>query len=308
MVVPGGTPIVDVLGGWPLNELVPLVQRAASKGKPIAFIGTGSEPLRNDASKRLVADVLAPNVCAWSVRSDEDRDRLTGYGVDPGAITTAADLAWDLSPATSQFGQSYLRSLGVDGSSRLVGVNVNIEHFVRKAQPQLLEILAQYLDVLVERYCAHILFLCNEVRDGETFDLAASREVRNAMRHPQGSSIVPNEYWLPQQMMSLIACCDMTVSTRYHFCLFSALQGVPFVAVQRSSKVTDLCSDLAWGGGVAMADMSLDYLVALTERLQADRTRLEAQLGASVRRMRQRCERNVVALKALMERVRENQS
>ena len=39
-VVAGGTPIMDVLGAWPLCELVPLIENIHRRGKTIAFLGS----------------------------------------------------------------------------------------------------------------------------------------------------------------------------------------------------------------------------------------------------------------------------
>lgn len=299
MVVPGGTPIVDAMGLWPLNELLPLVARAVSEGKPVAFIGTGTEELRRGESRRLVAERLAPTVRAWTVRSERDRARLVEYGVPPDRVTEAADLAWGLDPVTQEFGRSYLATLGVDLDTPLVGVNVNIEQFVRERHPVLLVNLAAFLDAVIETHDARILFLCNEVREGATFDLAASRELIGSMRHPERATIVPNEYWLPQAMMSLIACCRFTVSTRYHFCLFSALQAVPFLAVQRSQKVEDLCADLGWTCGVALDELTPARLVGLFADLSRRRPALVIELLDAAPRMRARAGRNAIALAAL---------
>jgi polysaccharide pyruvyl transferase WcaK-like protein len=303
MVVPGGTPIVDVLGRWPFSELAPLIERAVKAGMPIAFIGTGTEHLRSPESKRVVAELLAPNVHAWSVRSQRDKDRLVEYGVPPDAVTPAADMAWRLEPASDEFGRRYLTELGVDLESMVIGVNVNIEGFVRERQPQLLTNLAGFLDEVVRRYGATVLFLCNEVRDGETFDLAASREIIAGMCQKDRTTIVPNRYWLPQEMRSMVACCRLTISTRYHFCLFSALQGVPFLAIERSDKVGDLVADLDWSFGLSLQELQVPNLLAKTEEMERGRTTWLNVLRTSVQRMKGRSLKNADVLAALADPV-----
>src|SRR5580765_4625203 len=39
----GGTPIMDGLGTWPLCELVPLIEEAKRRRRPVVFIGAGTE-------------------------------------------------------------------------------------------------------------------------------------------------------------------------------------------------------------------------------------------------------------------------
>ncbi|HYV99164.1 MAG TPA: polysaccharide pyruvyl transferase family protein [Gemmatimonadaceae bacterium] len=303
VVFPGGTPVMDALGRWPFSELVPLIERARVESKPIAFVGTGTERLRNADSRRIMAQEIIPHVTQWTVRSTRDRDRLLEYGVDPSAVTPTADLAWLLDAAPVDTGRAMLERLGVDVSRPLVGVNVNIEHFVREQQPHLLTAIAAFLDGLVRSRGVHVIFLCNEVRDGSTYDLAASQELIASMAQREATTIVPNEYYAPQVMLSLIGCCRATVSTRYHFCLFSALQRVPFLAVQRSDKVADLCSDLGWPHGVGLPELGAERLAQEYAAIDAGHGALREQMDRTVLEMRRRSETNQIALRRLAERI-----
>lgn len=302
-VFPGGTPIMDGLGSWPLSDVVPMVQHARSNGKPSVFVGTGTETLERPESRRLVSDGLAGCVAHWSVRGARDRDRLLALGVPPQRVTVAADMAWLLSPAGSEFGMRTLRPHGL-GGRRLIGVNVNAERALLAREPELFQKLAAALDALVETRGVSVVFLCNEIREGESYDKAAAARVQSHMRRAGEAFILPNEYWAPDQMMSLIAACDLTISTRYHFCLFSALQAVPFVAVSRSDKVADLCEDLAWQFNAVPGSLTVDALVHHADMLLEDRPRARSHLSARVATMAERALRNSVALDALREQAR----
>jgi len=61
-------------------------------------------------------------------------------------------------------------------------------------------------------------------------------------------------------MMSIIGQCKLTISTRYHFCLFSAVQGTPFLPLKRSDKLIDLSEDLAWPHGCTIRELDSDLL------------------------------------------------
>jgi polysaccharide pyruvyl transferase WcaK-like protein len=112
------------------------------------------------------------------------------------------------------------------------------------------------------------------------------------MNHADRTLLVPNHYWSPQQMLSLIACCRATLSTRYHFCLFSALQGVPFIALQRSDKVVDLCLDLEWPHGAPIAAVDPAVLLAVHRDIQRERAAWSDRLTHASTRMRQRALEN----------------
>ena len=294
-VFPGGTPIMDGLGSWPLCDVVAMVRHAKRRGKQVVFVGTGTETLHRSELRQLVTEDLADYVAHWSVRSVRDRDRLVALGVAPGRVTVAADVAWLLPRIGTDFGEQTLGNHGLSGH-RLVGVNVNAERALVAREPKLFEKLAAVLDRLIEAHGARVVFLCNEVREGETYDKAAAALVRSHMRHQHAAVALPNEYWAPQQMMSIIGSCDLTISTRYHFCLFSALQGVPFLALRRSDKVTDLCEDLGWPFGAALGSIDVEALADHGAALLKGGSHELDGLADRVAVMRERAQRNRVAL------------
>jgi polysaccharide pyruvyl transferase WcaK-like protein len=303
-VIPGGTPIMDVLGEWPLSELAPLIRSARDHGRPVIFVGTGTEKLLRDESKRIVADVISPSVLHWSVRCERDKARLTEYGVPEEKITVAADLAWMLEGVPLTYGRKYLSKLNVNLDSRLVGVNINNEKFIHEKEPQFFEKLAGFLDSIIERFDYRILFLCNEVREDESFDKFASQKVLSFMNCRDKTFLVPNNYWAPQDMLSLIGCCSLTISTRYHFCLFSALQNIPFIAIKRSDKVDDLCWDMNWSYSVSLGDLSVSNLFDMASEIEERKEFVAEQLEKKVQLIRKKVNNNNIPLYTLMKKVK----
>jgi polysaccharide pyruvyl transferase WcaK-like protein len=299
VIVAGGTPIMDCLGKWPLCEVTPLVEEAHQRGQSVAFIGVGTERLERDDSRRAVGERLAPCVCRWTVRSERDQARLIECRVPSERITVAADMAWLLDAVSPEWGQGRLCAWGLNGQRRLVGVNLVGEEAALAREPRLFDKVAQFLDILVERHDAFVLFLANEVRNDATFDTAAAERTRGLMKHAAKSFIAPSEYISPQQMQSLVANCHMTVSMRYHFCLFSALQSVPFIALQRSDKVVDLCSDLGWSYGTELNGLRTEGLADVFREVEMKRASVIRDLPLAVGRLNALARENVTALNAL---------
>jgi polysaccharide pyruvyl transferase WcaK-like protein len=301
VVVAGGTPIMDCLGEWPLCDVAPLVTEASRRGLPVSFIGIGTERLARESSRRILGEVLGPLVRQWTVRSRRDWERLVEWGVPSQRVQVAADMAWLLEPVSPDWGRQRLVQWGVD-SRRLLAVNLLGEKHVLAREPRLFEKLAEFLDAAVEDQQALVLFLANEVREGDTFDKAAALKTVAAMRHQDRTFIAPNDYLSPQQMCSLLANCRAAVSMRYHFCLFSALAHVPFIAVQRSDKVSDLCFDLDWPFGEALPSLSAASLGAHLARIESQGPHWAAHLEKHVATLRQRAGANRVALDALLQK------
>lgn len=299
VVMPGGTPIMDCLGAWPFSELVPLIEDAGERGRPVVFVGAGTERLARDDSRRMFADRLAPHVRYWTVRCRRDEVRLLEYGVPPERVRVTADMAWLLEPVGPEWGREQLRSWGVSTGGRLLGVNLMNEKPVRERHGTLFETVARFLDRMIETEGFSVLFLANDVHENLGFDRSATLRTLAAMKHRDRTFIAPNEYWPPQRMMSLIACCDATISMRLHFCLFSAVEGVPFVALQRSDKVADLCWDLGWTFGVNLDGLGPERLVDLFDGLEKRQAEALRDLGARVPALRERAGTNMAALEAL---------
>jgi polysaccharide pyruvyl transferase WcaK-like protein len=209
-------------------------------------------------------------------------------------------MAWLLSPVDTDFGRRMIARLAPTNRPVCIGVNINLERSMAAQQPRLTAIVAGALDRLVETMDARVLFLCNEVREGETFDKATAQSILALMKRPDHAAIVPNEYFTPQQMLSLVACCDLTVSSRYHFCLFSALQDVPFLALNRSDKVEDLCLDLHWQPGLKLSDLDAGHLCHLMTEMRRDRQILGPKLAERVKHLRNRALKNLTALDCLV--------
>lgn len=296
----GGTPIMDILGSYPLADVVPIVTTGFRRRKRLVFVGVGTETLYREESRRALSEILASRVHHWSVRSQRDKDRLMENGVPANSVTVAADMAWLLDPVSSSWGREYLLSLGIDTERPLVGVNVNNEPFMQSAAPELLAHVGRFVDALIEDHEATALFFCNDVGEGGAYDKAASTIVRNSMKNADRTCLVPNHYWSPQQMLSLIACCRATISTRYHFCLFSALQGIPFIALQRSDKVKDLCWDLQWSHGMPIEAVTPSGLLDLYSEIERQQPAWTALLNNSFTQMRRRALKNHDALDSLI--------
>lgn len=295
----GGTLISDRLGNWPLTTVSGILEHARNWGKPAAFVGIGVERLYHEASVKRMQDQIIPNTLAWSVRSPKDRERLLEMGVPASKVIVAADMAWFLEPVDAGYGRDVFSSLGL-GDRPVIGVNVNAERHLLEKSPQLFTEMAAALDELIVRHGVQVLFLFAETRDGETYDKAASEKVRTLMAQKDSAVFGPSQYLIPKQMMSIISQCASTISTRYHFCLFSVLQNVPFLAVSRSDKVVDFCADINWPAQISPPDVSCERIVAGVERQMNGVPEDKARLQDKIAVMRARAADNQIVLHQLM--------
>jgi polysaccharide pyruvyl transferase WcaK-like protein len=143
-----------------------------------------------------------------------------------------------------------------------------------------------------------VIFLANETRDDASFDNAAATKVFGRMKATERAVVVPSEYFVPREMMSIVACCTLTISMRYHFCVFSALQQVPFIAIERSTKLSDLCSDLDWPARVVPSELETSAIEFHAGHLMRDMSVADRRLlfTESLQRLKVRALLNVAPL------------
>lgn len=299
-VFAGGTPIQDGLGGWPLDRIAPLILHAKQWKRPVAFVGVGVERLKHPEFVDRFRRDIAPNVTCWTVRSERDRQRLVDMDVPADRVTVAADMAWLLAPAAPDFGRRALAEYIPQSDGRpLVGVNVNAEAAMLADSPRMFEILADALDRIVTEHNARIVFLSNETRDEPGYDWPTGKRIHALMKRSDDAIVFPNTYLSPSEMMSLIGECQLTISSRYHFCMFSALQDRPFIPLKRSDKLSDLAADLLWRHGCAIGDMTADILVEQARSLLQSPERDMKILALRIPTLRENAKLNSLGIETL---------
>ena len=87
---------------------------------------------------------------------------------------------------------------------------------------------------------------------------------------------------------------------RYHFCIFSALQQVPFIAMQRSDKLLDLCWYLDCAAKLLPAQTDAAGIADYARELSRTEQTAKAHLARKVEQMKQRALLNRVCLESLM--------
>ncbi len=293
----GATPILDAHGDGHFAELTATVRASARRGARIGFVGVGVERLARESNRNVIRDEFSACVQQWSARSTAGRNRLLEYGVPANRVLLAADLAWLIAPAGPAFGKQYLAKLGVNTDQPLIGVNIASELFTES--PSLARSLAATLDTLISERNANVLFFAHDVTEAASGDLRAAQDVISTMKQGARARVLPNEYLTPRQFMSVINCCELAFGMRYHFCVYAALERVPFVAIQNTDKVVDLCDDMGWSSHVVAPTFDAAELTAHAAQLRAASNETNHLLSASVDKMRTLALKNADALNAL---------
>jgi polysaccharide pyruvyl transferase CsaB len=238
---------------------------------PVVVYAVSVGPLNDPSKRQLVAKHLNP-VAAITVRDRQAMKLLEEVGVEREIVLTA-DPALLLEPDSVPRG-AILRE-GLDKNHRLVGFSVrepgpaapdiDTEHYHA--------LLASAADFMVARLDADVIFVPMELKK---LDVQHSHAVVARMQYAHRATVLKGEYTSPQ-LLAFMSHFQFCVGMRLHFLIFSALQGVPFVALPYASKVEGLLQDLdmpmsplkevTTGGLIAHIDRAWDMQDQIRERI-----------------------------------------
>jgi polysaccharide pyruvyl transferase WcaK-like protein len=205
---------------------------------PSMVYAVGAGPLNNENSRKKVRETLN-NVDIITVRDREAKKILEDVGVTNQILVTA-DPAFLLEPEPLPPNALELEQMHEDRA--IIGISV------REPGPAAPDIdpnfyhglLANAADFLISRLDADVIFVPME---RQVLDTQHSHAVIAKMLQPQHAWVVKGDY-SPGQMLSFIKHFTFSIGMRLHFLIFSALQGVPFVALPYATKVSGLLDNL----------------------------------------------------------------
>ncbi len=291
LIIGGGGLLYDADARIYLREAV----IACEKNIPVMVYAVGAGPLKEPLVQDHVKTTLN-KIDTLTVRDRRSQQILEESGVLRQILVTA-DPALLLKPEPVEYQR--LRREGISGKKHLVGMSVRE---VGAAAPDLQEehyhgLLANAADYMIERFDTDIIFIPMEPR---TFDLQHSHAVISRMLRPQRASVLQGTY-TSGQLLAIIKRCEFVVGMRLHFLIFSAIQGVPFVALPYSPKVAGFLDDMH------MEMPPINYvnegrLMAYIDRSWDQREELRNQIRTALPALQKRAMQNNAILMDLIQR------
>jgi polysaccharide pyruvyl transferase CsaB len=212
---------------------------AAELKVPFMVYAVGVGPLEDTNIQAMVRDVLN-QASAITVREKTAKQLLETSGVRNEIIVTA-DPAFLLSPAPLP--ENALEQEGLAGKKGLVAMSVREPGGAAPDMDQdsYIELLANAADFMVDRFDTDIVFIPME--RGEVKDIQYSHAVISKMYFANRAQVLQQVY-PAGQMLSFFEHFSFAVGMRMHFLIFSALQGVPFVALPYAAKVSGILESM----------------------------------------------------------------
>lgn len=287
----GDTPVTELLGlEWPLRSLFRPLTCAHDANVPVHAVGVGVEPISSPEAMEIFREAYL-SISTWSVRSRRCEQILIGLGVEPENIVVAADLAWAHTPEPA-FGKKQrdlLKRLGIDPEIPWVAVNIVNEKWT--GEHAFYDSLAKAFDAVYREIGCRIVFACNETRSGDYFDLTAAQTVMKIMSAP--SFLLPNRFYHPDEMISVLSSASAVISQRYHFTTEAVMAGTVPVSFARGQKLKGLLEELGLpSAGEMGVVVDSKRLVDLVRQAIENHDSLMKKIQVIERKLRKRAENN----------------
>lgn len=257
------------------------VALAHELGVPVFVYAVSVGPLTNAEIRRAVQEGLS-RAAVVTVRDRDSQRLLEEIGVTTRVQVTADPaLLVTVDPAA---GES-LVSEGVERGQRLIGISVREPG---EAAPGLdvahyHHLLANAADFMVDRYDATLVFVPMEPR---MLDQQHSHAVIAGMANARRALVLKREYAVCQ-VLSMMAHFEFALGMRLHFLIFAALQGVPFLALPYSAKVSGFITEF----GMTMPHLegiNAGQLLSYVDRAWDLRKQLRAGIASNLPRLQAR--------------------
>lgn len=212
---------------------------AAELNVPFMVYAVGVGPLGDTNIQAMVRDVLN-RASAITVREKSAKQLLETSGVR-NEITVTADPAFLLSP--EPLPANALEQEGLADNKGLVAMSVREPGGAAPDMDEAsyVELLSNAADFMVDRFDTDIVFVPMERE--EVKDIQYSHAVISKMYFANRAQVLQQVY-PAGQMLSLFSHFSFAVGMRLHFLIFSALQGVPFVALPYAAKVSGILESM----------------------------------------------------------------
>jgi polysaccharide pyruvyl transferase CsaB len=251
-------------------------------GTPVLVYAVGAGPLLDKAQRERVRAALE-QAAIITVRDQQTCHLLEEIGVEHEILVTA-DPGLLLQPEPLTLDE-ILRAEAIDPSKRLIGFSIRepgpaaptleIEHYHR--------LIANAADFIIDRLDAEVVFVPMERR---AHDVQHSHAVVGRMSHAQNATVLKRDY-TPGQILSLLEHFELNVGMRLHFLIFSALAGVPFLALPYASKVTGFLETLSLPAQ-SLDHISAGQLIANVDRAWDHRDELREHIRARLPELQRR--------------------
>lgn len=198
--------------------------------------------------------------------------------------------------------------LGASTDDMLVGISaMRWSYFKNRIETPYSNFLAyqremvKVVDTIVSRYGATVvLFPTNfPIHGSREDDVTTCAEIRSNVKQPDKVKLI-SELPTPSQLMGMLGCCNVNITTRMHACILSTNAFVPTISINYLFKVKEYMKSLGLGDFSLDIEMfSADLVLPAFQRIWREQDKWRDHLRKTIAERRKRLWKTMEALDAL---------
>ncbi|MCQ2373586.1 MAG: polysaccharide pyruvyl transferase CsaB [Phascolarctobacterium sp.] len=247
----GGSLLQDVTSKRSLFYYLAILTMGTVLSKKVMLFAQGIGPIKSSFMRKITKYVCS-SVDLITVRDKDSLYELRRIGVPDNKVLLTADAVMTLAGEPKEFGRKLLDKYYVPNNKMLIAIAVRKW---REDDSYLLEI-AKAADRLIDDRNAHIVLLPLQY----PLDIETCRRVQQLMVNKLESTVLAADC-NTEEFLSLIGNFDLLIGMRLHALIFSAVMGVPFVAVSYDPKIDGFVKDVNGTSAGRVSDLEADNII-----------------------------------------------
>ncbi len=248
-----------------------------------------------------------------TLRENVSVNNLKEIGLRNNRIVVTADPAFLLKPASDDCINKIITMEGIEHFSKpLIGVTISkvrgLLAFPEINNPELaydmhLEMMAQFIDKIIIKLNASIIFIPHSIGLGDELDdRITAKKILNKCQNKERIKIIFNEYG-PAELKGLIGQFDLLIGERLHSAIAALTMGVPAIAISYSSdQRLGMIRMLGQDNAICYVEgMDCDTLLSKIDYIWPRREKIANELRLQSKDIKQRARLNGVKLKEFLE-------
>lgn len=249
----GGSLLQNVTSGRSLYYYLAIIFFALVFGNKVMLYAQGIGPIRGFFAHKLM-NLIVNHVDLITVRDRGSLEELSRLKITRPKIFCTADPVLAIKPVSLEIGEKILARHEIKKSDEKF-IGVAVRHWIGWEKFQM-ELVAA-LDKIIDTTGAKIIFIPMKFPE----DIRSAVSTAELM---QKKSVVFEEEFTTQEILSIVGCMDLLIGVRLHALIFAGVMGVPMLGISYDPKIErflDSIGDKPLGN---MADVTADKIFYAT--------------------------------------------
>ncbi|MGL5206146.1 MAG: polysaccharide pyruvyl transferase CsaB [Acidaminococcaceae bacterium] len=275
----GGSLLQDVTSRRSIFYYLSILLLAKVLGKKVMLYAQGIGPINSSVS-RILTKYVCRKADLITVRDDGSYEELMEMGLPAEKVLVTADAVFSLLADQKDIGRQILEKNGLQGNKPIIGIAAR--HW--NGEERFMRVFADAALKLRQQYDAYIVFVPLQFPS----DTKIAQNIANLMDDCK-DTIILKEGYTTEEYVSIISNLDFLIGMRLHALVFSALAGVPFLAVSYDPKVDRFVKGMEGTVAGKIDEITSEEILRKSARLWQ---RVPDKQNAKIQVLREEAQRN----------------